>query len=487
MGQRSRKQAGLKPTDRTGSALLAAVFVVAMVAVMSMAYLQLSLNKNREQKAAVDAKRAFYIAEAGLSEALLSIAAGQSGNVGSEALPARFGDGVFFVTAKDEGGGKTTLTSVGLCGCGRSAVSLVIDVKKEGVAALGVFSDGTVTIGRNALIDSYDSRQGSYSSQHPGPPPLLDPPTASRVASNGNIVVHGPAGLLGALQRTAIYGYTRPGPNGSVLRDGSVLITGSTAPNDTHVVLPEISVPDAHSAGDLTVTSDNPLTLSAGEFGYRALRVAANGRAEIVGPANVVVSGLELRAGSQLTFDARNGPVRLYVRDHVDLEAGSTLVSTSENPSAVALMIDAEAAVDRDGDGIPDPPVKINSTGNFYGTIFAPKAAVSVPSTLVVYGAIAAKQLSLLAGARVHFDLALIDASASDSTVPHTIGWRLVPLPKSPLVSLRYDVLKLLELEGVVPTVAPRAHVAKGVTPATVPPDDWNAIRHLLDGVGLGR
>src|SRR5271156_4380700 len=163
----NRASARARRLRRSGSALLAAVLVVMMVAVLSLAYLQLSLNKNLEQKASVDAKRAFYMAEAGLSEAVIALASGQSGAVGSPSIPAKFGNGVFYVTTHDEDNGKTTLTSTGLCGCGRSALSMVVDTKKPGVAALGVFSDGTVTIEKGALIDSYDSRQGSYQAQHP--------------------------------------------------------------------------------------------------------------------------------------------------------------------------------------------------------------------------------------------------------------------------------------------------------------------------------
>ena len=48
---------------RRGSALVAALFVVLMVGTLSMAYLQMSVSKNKEQQTAADAKRAFYVAE----------------------------------------------------------------------------------------------------------------------------------------------------------------------------------------------------------------------------------------------------------------------------------------------------------------------------------------------------------------------------------------------------------------------------------------
>lgn len=108
---------------RRGSALVAALFVVLMVGTLSMAYLQMSVSKNKEQQTAADAKRAFYVAEAGLAEAYSGLVIGKSGNVGSDVVPARFGNGVFWVVAESVGTNKTVLTSTGLCGTGRTCVS----------------------------------------------------------------------------------------------------------------------------------------------------------------------------------------------------------------------------------------------------------------------------------------------------------------------------------------------------------------------------
>jgi Tfp pilus assembly protein PilX len=47
--------------------MIAALLVVFAVATLSMIHIQLDLAKAREQRAAVDTKRAFYLAEAGLA------------------------------------------------------------------------------------------------------------------------------------------------------------------------------------------------------------------------------------------------------------------------------------------------------------------------------------------------------------------------------------------------------------------------------------
>ena len=74
-----------------GTAIVAALIVVVLVATLSMIYVQMSLSKNKEQRGSVDAKRAFYMAEAGLAEGFNGLCLGKSGNVASAATPAEFG------------------------------------------------------------------------------------------------------------------------------------------------------------------------------------------------------------------------------------------------------------------------------------------------------------------------------------------------------------------------------------------------------------
>jgi Tfp pilus assembly protein PilX len=107
--------------------MIAALLVVFAVATMGMIHVQLDLSRAREQRGAIDTKRAFYMAEAGLAEGFNGIASGKSGNVGTEDEPARFANGVFFTTADDEGDGRVTLTSTGMCGAGRATLSIVIE------------------------------------------------------------------------------------------------------------------------------------------------------------------------------------------------------------------------------------------------------------------------------------------------------------------------------------------------------------------------
>ena len=79
----------------------------------------MSVSMGRQRTLSVDTKRAFYMAEAGISEGLYGLMVGKSGNVGTADLPATFGDGVFWVEAEDIGENRTLLTST-VC-AGRAA------------------------------------------------------------------------------------------------------------------------------------------------------------------------------------------------------------------------------------------------------------------------------------------------------------------------------------------------------------------------------
>ena len=134
--------------SRRGTAIIPALLVVLLTATLSMIYLQVSLAKNKEQRTSVDAKRAFYMAEAGLAESFNGLCLGKSGDVGTEDLPAEFANGLFYVTAKDEGQGRMTLKSTGLCGAGRATLSIVVQRQPDQVASRGFFADQGVTTRR---------------------------------------------------------------------------------------------------------------------------------------------------------------------------------------------------------------------------------------------------------------------------------------------------------------------------------------------------
>lgn len=451
---------------RSGSALVAALIVVLLVGGLSVSYLQLSLSRNREQQTAADAKRAFYLAEAGISEAYAGLMAGKSGNVGSDLQPARFGNGVFFVVAEDLGGGRTCLSSTGLCGSGRAAISIVVAQQTNSIAAKGVFSEQSLQLQPGAVVDSYDSRQGPYD--------LLDAllSTGAQVGSNQDV------SIAGGTQRAAgavVRGDARPGPSGVVVRGSGSIVTGSTAPTTEPAALPPLQVPDVSARDAIEYARASPvLTLPAGQTSLKSLALRGSGHAAIVGPQTLVVDRLALDPGTRLTIDASDGPVQIYVRDWLNLPAGSTIECTSDDPSRLALLCAGADGVDRNSDGVPDPAVDLGATGKFFGMVYAPRATVTLPATFEVFGAIAARSLTLAPNSKVHFDKAFTAGAGESTATPTALCWRLIELPPCAIVRSRVDPLVQLQKLGVAPVDATLAHVERGVALVTsIPLTSW--------------
>jgi hypothetical protein len=452
-----RMQAGRSSNhSRRGNALVPALMAVMLTAALCVSYLALSLSKNRESQVSVDSKRAFYVAEAGLAEAYYGLARGLSGAVASESTPARFGNGVYWVSCEDQGD-RVTLRSTGLSGLGRAALSTTLRKAQASVASLGLYANRGLSLRSGALVDAYDSRIGPY--QAGGGPST----TSARVGCNADITL---AGMTLLQAGAKILGSATPGPTGTVIRGLGATVSGSTAPATQTSLLPALQVDVPPGAAALDPQPGTPLKLSAGSYAYSALHMAANTVLHIDGPADIVLDSLVLDSGARLEIDGSAGDVRISVRSYAALAPGSTLTTLSQETDRVSLLIAASQTVDRTGDGIADPPFSIASSGSFYGLLYAPAATVTLPASLSVYGSVVADQVVLAANAKLHFDSALLDAIA-DGSLPEFVCWRVVELPDSRLVQLGYDPLTVLKANNVQPLAPSDAHYEADANPVT--------------------
>ncbi|MFN0244286.1 MAG: hypothetical protein ACKVWV_15470 [Planctomycetota bacterium] len=114
---------------------------------ISVGYLQLGLSKGQELRGSVDAKRALYIAEAGLAEAFLALSTGKSGNIANSILPARYANGLVWVEATESANGRVQSESTGMVGTGRTSVSIVVEPLRAELGALGLFGADSVRVG----------------------------------------------------------------------------------------------------------------------------------------------------------------------------------------------------------------------------------------------------------------------------------------------------------------------------------------------------
>ena len=101
-----------------------ALVVVATVTVFAAGFLQFTALRARGQSLALDRKRAFYLAEAGLAESYAGLRIGKTGVVGTQADPAAFGAGLFWVEATELSEDILSLDSTGMVGRAQDGAGL---------------------------------------------------------------------------------------------------------------------------------------------------------------------------------------------------------------------------------------------------------------------------------------------------------------------------------------------------------------------------
>jgi hypothetical protein len=243
--------------SRAGVALITVLITLTSLLVILAVFQQQSVRVTTEERTHIDDRRAFYLAETALSEAMLAVRARATGEVGSRNLPAYFGGGVFWVEAfATANPAQTRLVATAMYGSGRAALEAVVEMAPEEALFKGVLnSKETLTLNQGVLIDSYKSKDGSYASQvtnlHNGRPYALD---NGDVLSNQGIVFNA---------NTYVFGDATPGPGYSVTGPftggNPAYLSGSNAPAPEPFTFPPVNIPPVPISGNMIPFERLPL------------------------------------------------------------------------------------------------------------------------------------------------------------------------------------------------------------------------------------
>lgn len=433
-----------------GGALAAALMAVTVIAFLGAGLIQVAGAQLQRHSRAIETKQAFYVAEAGLSEAWFAIAQGKSGNIASAGQPSRLNNGLFWVEANWLPEGLVELSATGLSGGGRAAIEIIVERPTNPYAELGVFGENGVMVRRMSVVDGWDAANGEYVK------PYLrekgeDFPV--RVHSNGDVTAKGIS--TDPLEQTKVFGDLRPGKDGTVTLGSGVLVTGSTAPKSAPETIPEVQVPSV-TLGRATVLA-NDTTLSGDTLGIEALAVGPGVTLTLVGPLELVVGSLTVDATGGVVIDGSAGPVALYVDGPVSMPAGSTLNTVSEVASAAALFLLEEHSAEQLA-MTKKTALDFAPSGEFFGMLIAPEAFLMLPAELRVHGSVAAKDLELAQGSRVTFDLEALHNATGGAGMPLLISWRVIELPDVEIVRQRSDPVAQLAMSGVTPLTPTEGH-----------------------------
>jgi hypothetical protein len=445
MERRTGKSGG----SRAGSTLLAVITLVGTMMVLSLIFLRVGQQVSNEQLATVNGMRAGFLAEAGISEALEAVRSGQSGAIGSQKAPAYLGGGVVWVEATDLGDGRTQLDSMAMKDGGRSALRVVVgdgDGGDEDDGDAGVtsafytmlFSNKTLDLKQDVVIDSWDSELGTYASQatntHSG---TTYAGSEGGAASNAGIVLN--AGVK-------VFGDVNSGPGFSVNTAATTHVSGSTSASLDQVPLAQIPVPVVAASGVYSVANNATKTINPGTYHYTNLTQGKFSTLKVVGPATVVLDGYTTGVSATLEIDATNGPVTIYDTGVWSVDKNYKLIPKDGTPIDGAFLISSPGTVQFDQGSL----IKFG--------FYAPNATIQVDQGAEVWGALVADQITVNQGTKFHFDenlkgfelpwkvpgsiLGLVDEGE-----PTVLSWSKIAFPVSEYMSDRRSPFTLLDVK----------------------------------------
>lgn len=419
-----------KRDARAGSALVGALVVLLGLLALSAGMLQVVQRSSRERSASFDDEKARYLAEAAVAEGIAALRAGSSGNIGSEAAPARAGDGVLWVEATDLGSESTRFRATALAGSGRAALDVVVRIEgpPEPLFFATLNSKDTLTMNEGVVTDSFDSELGTYASQVSGTTNgYSHAELEGDVASNADIILNA---------RATVLGDATPGPLGTVTFNTDSYVHGSTAPAPKPSGFPEIDVPPIAPAGPLAVPGSATLTLAPGDHGFDSVSIGKGATLLIEGPATIVTSSFSGIKDANLMIDATGGPVTIYCETYSH-DNGFEVDAVEGSPAAVAFFVS----------GTQD--IVFPSNSKIRGAYYAPDADILFASGNEAWGSFAANKITMSNSMRFHYDEALSkhwDADGSVTKGAEVLSWTLAPVPEH-LSKNRRDPFVLLDLD----------------------------------------
>jgi hypothetical protein len=400
-----------------GAALGLVLLSVAAMGGMSAALLLVHMASSREQRGELVETRARYVCQAGLTQAMYQMSRGESGDVASSQSPAVWGSSRFWVTEDSLGGDLFQVRATGLEDRAGASMELIVREVPDTIWRYGAFGREFLHMDSNSRVDSYDSTLGTYASQ------AVNGSGASAWANaNGDVGSNGDVSLD---SNARVYGDATAGPDHYTTVTGNAVVSGSTSPTTAQVEFPAILVPTYPSFGSVTFNAN--ATLPSSNRTYGNFRVGANRTVTINGPASFVVTNLILNSGSSIVVNASAGPVDFIVLDDFVMNSNSSIHSTDNDPLDIRLQLLSDNVINPEIT-IQLDEVDFNSNTQLYGTIYAPTAAITFDSNFELFGAILARSLDIDSNSRIHFDEALIDATASGESHFETVCWRDIPL-----------------------------------------------------------
>jgi hypothetical protein len=415
--------------------------------VLALIFLRVGQRIGAEQDASQETARATLLAEAGISEAMEAIRAGQSGTIGSSDAPAYLGGGVLWVTATDLGGGRIQLDSAAMKDGGRAALRVVVEDEGGGGGGGGagssngfmhmLFSNKHMQLDQNVVIDSYDSALGTYVSQavndHAG-----TVYAGANAGASGNASIQLDAGVK-------VFGDVYSGPGYSPTVAGSAHVSGATGANTATIPLTAITVPVIAASGAYSVANNATKTINPGTYHYTSCTQGKFSTLKVIGPATLVFDSYTTGQSATMELDCTNGPITIYDTGVWSVDKNYVVRPKAGTPVDAAFLISSVGTV------------QFDQGSQIHVGFYAPNATIQVDQGAECWGALVADQISVDQGTKFHFDENLKgfdlpwevpDPAADEGGIdPAVVSWSKIEFPIPEYRGDRRDPFTLLGVQ----------------------------------------
>jgi hypothetical protein len=255
-----------------------------------------------------------------------------------------------------------------------------------------VFGQETIDVNSNALVDSYDSRLGSYGGSNAG--------------SSGNVGTNSTAyGSIDLAANAKIYGSAYTGPESdpaeAIITRSNAIISGDRGALSEAKLMPSVTAPeDLAYRGDYDLGGTGVDTIS--ESGqYASFNLRSNAKVTITGDVTLYVTGdFSMQSNTQLEI-AEGARLTLFLGGSFEQDSNTQINNLNKKPSNLVIL----------GTDSFDGQMQWNSNSQFWGAVYVPKANVDFNSNADFFGAIVGRSVnSISSNARIHYDVALSDS-----------------------------------------------------------------------------
>jgi len=411
--------------EEQGFVLVVGMLVMAVLLLLAVPFLYQLSFENRLTTKSYKSSAALSLAEAGVERAIWELNYGdistwdgdsslRTMTISSLQTPDGNVIGDIEIRVENPDGDNPVVSSSGRVALVESRVlykcaRVVLEEEKYKPWLNGIFGDEELNFSSNAIVDSYDSRNGAYGGSNMG--------SEGHVGTNGTDY-----GDIDLASNARIYGNAVSGPESNpedvIITWGNAEIFGELDSLSEPNAMPSVPLPESLLyKGDYFLGGNDLDTIDESGV-YTSFRLDSNCTVTITADVTLYITGeFSMRSNSQLVI-ADGIKVTIYLGGSFVQESNTQINNLSEDPTSLLIY----------GTDSFNGEMEWNSNSELWGSVYVPKANVHLNSNADFYGSISGKSFDCDSNSKIHYDLALaaLVLDGADGT-PYTIkSWQEV-------------------------------------------------------------